>query len=245
MKPEEKIRNPISRFLSFGIVICLAVMQPVYITAADIRPQDRIPIKKTVDDNEQSETVEEKMTALLADTSTIWSSFSNCAILGDSRCVDFSAYGFLSDNIVYAENGAHIYAVSDHLYELSNLQPSRVYLCYGANDLDHDVWPQSSDYAATYAEYVGLLEELLPNTDFYINSILPAVGVSVSSYGDDYTRIDGYNEALKAMCEEKGYHYIDNSQIATEHTDLYDADGVHLLPGFYTYWGASMIAQTV
>ena len=75
----------------------------------------------------------------------------------------------------------------------------------------------------------------------YLNSILPAVGVGLEA-DPDYPRIGEYNEAMKTMAEEKGYHFIDNTQMAQEHQDLYQEDGLHVQPDFYKYWAANMMA---
>ncbi|MCD7868731.1 MAG: GDSL-type esterase/lipase family protein, partial [Clostridiales bacterium] len=177
------------------------------------------------------------------DPSAVWGTFNNSVIVGDSRAVDFSGQEFLPESNVLAKVGAHIYEVSDYIDTLKAMQPEMIFLIYGTNDLDYYVWPEAADYAQTYAEYAGLLAEALPNTEIYVNSIPPAVGVEVSADGEDYTRISGYSEALQAMCEENGYHFVDNTEIANEHTDLYDADGVHFLPDFYIYWATNMIAE--
>lgn len=47
---------------------------------------------------------------------------------------------------------------------------------------------------------------------------------------------------MKTMAEEKGYHFIDNTQMAQEHQDLYQEDGLHVQPDFYKYWAANMMA---
>ena len=43
------------------------------------------------------------------------------------------------------------------------------------------------------------------------------------------------------MAEENGYQFIDNTMVAQEHADLYEADGLHLKKEFYKYWAANML----
>ena len=43
------------------------------------------------------------------------------------------------------------------------------------------------------------------------------------------------------MCKENGIVFSNNNQIAEEHGDLYQPDGIHLQPKFYNYWGANLI----
>lgn len=82
----------------------------------------------------------------------------------------------------------------------------------------------------------------MPDATIYINSILPAVGVGLDA-DPDYPRIDEYNDALQKMCEEEGWPYIDNTQLAKEHENLYQEDGLHVETEFYKYWAANMLTE--
>lgn len=185
----------------------------------------------------------EKRRALLeSDESAVWGAFNDAAILGDSRAVGFYTWEFLPQEQVLAQGGGMITDVPGYLDTLSAMQPSMVFLCFGLNDIGIGTWPVAEDYAQTYAENVELLMETLPNAEIYVNSTLPAVGVGLEA-DPDYPRIGEYNDALEAMCAERGYHYIDNTAVAEAHEDLYQEDGLHVEEDFYIYWATNMIAE--
>ena len=62
-------------------------------------------------------------------------------------------------------------------------------------------------------------------------------------WNESYARLEEYNAALKAMTEQNGYRYVDNTYVAEEHQNLYQDDGLHLQPDFYKYWAANMLTE--
>ena len=60
--------------------------------------------------------------------------FQNYAVLGDSRAVGFSLWGFLDSDRVLADAGNNIRTIPDKYEALKALQPGYVYLCFGIND---------------------------------------------------------------------------------------------------------------
>lgn len=175
-----------------------------------------------------------------ADENAVWSRFDSAMILGDSRAVGFRYFEFLLDNQVIAESGRKITDVPDEIEKLKTTSPKQIFLCFGLNDIKSGIWPEPVDYANAYKEIVTLLNQELPGTTVYINSILPATGQGLLDF-EGYARIGEYNAALKKMAEENGYQYIDNTMVAQEHADLYEADGLHLKKEFYKYWAANML----
>lgn len=47
------------------------------------------------------------------------------------------------------------------------------------------------------------------------------------------------------MCEGTDYIYIDNTDIAEAHKDLYDQDGVHFYWEFYPYWASNILKALI
>lgn len=175
------------------------------------------------------------------DESTVWRNFENCAVMGDSRAVGFSYYEFLPEDWVIAESGSIITDVSKNMDKLKRLDPERVFLCFGINDVKCGLWPEPDAYAAECAAQIQAVMSELPECDVYLNSILPTGGAAV--WDESYARIGEYNAALQAMAQQNGYHYIDNTYVAEEHQDLYQSDGLHLQPDFYKYWAANMLTE--
>ena len=79
----------------------------------------------------------------------VWKAFEerNYVLLGDSRFVGFSAYGFLEEDRVLADNGAVITKILDHLEEFERLAPEEVYIAFGINDILTGIWPTPESYA--------------------------------------------------------------------------------------------------
>lgn len=172
----------------------------------------------------------------------VWTGFEDAVIMGDSRAVGFSYYEFMAEEQVYAEKGALITSVKEHIEQVKAFNPGQIYICFGLNDLQSGQWPTSDSYSEQCAEIIELLKEELPQCDVYLNSILPVTEATEAS-DSIYSSITEYNDSMKQMCEEKGYNYIDNTDMAQEHMDLYETDGLHLQSEFYTYWATNMLLE--
>ncbi len=175
------------------------------------------------------------------DESAIWAAMAEEYVLGDSRSVGFSSYELMPEDHVFAKSGGKITDAVEYLDQLKALQPTEIFLCYGLNDVGLGIYATGDDYATAYEEQVNTLKEGLPDTTIYISSILPATGEGLDA-DPNYPRIDEYNEALEKMCEKDGWTFIDCTEVAKAHTDLYQQDGLHLQKEFYKYWCACMLA---
>ncbi len=184
---------------------------------------------------------ESQLAAIEAGELSLWAQFSDYVIFGDSRTVGFSFYEFLDSQRVIAEGGYTIADIAKHEDQIAALNPSYLFLCTGLNDVSIGLWETPEDYVAGYEKVMQELMSLLPDTEIYINSILPAKDVAYEE-SEKWKEIPDYNAAVKAWCEEKGYHYIDNTSVYEEHSDLYDMDGIHFQKDFYQYWAMNMIA---
>lgn len=211
-------------------------------TAQGIRFLESLENQNVAEINETIQAIRVKHSLELADTdeSMVWGVFENCAVMGDSRAVGFSYYEFIPEDWVIAESGSTITDVSVHMEDLKRLDPERVFLCYGINDVRSGLWPEPADYAAECAVQMQAVMNSIPECEVYLNSILPP-GDSV--WDESYARIEDYNAAMQAMTQQYGYHYIDNTYLAEEHQDLYQGDGLHLQPDFYKYWAANMLTE--
>lgn len=178
------------------------------------------------------------------DESAVWAVWDelDILILGDSRAVGFYHYEFVPQARALAQGGGKITDIEEELDQIKAINPEHIFLCFGLNDVGIGFWPTGEEYAAVCDEEIQILQEELPNATIYLNSILPATGVGLEA-DPDYPRIGEYNEAMEAMCKEKGYHFVNNTQVAEEHTDLYAADGLHLNDTFYKYWAANMLTE--
>ncbi len=173
---------------------------------------------------------------------SVWAQFSDYVVFGDSRSVGFTFYEFLDNQRVMAEAGLTIADIPKYQDQMKTLNPSYLFLCTGINDVSIGLWPTKEEYVEAYEETMQTLMKELPDTHIYINSIFPAKDPAFNKSAL-WLNIPDYNEAVKAWCEEKGYSYIDNTQVFEEHNDLYDTDGIHFQKDFYEYWAINMLTE--
>ena len=210
--------------------------------ARSMRPDDVEAELKAIRQAELDAMRDEWRAKLYSGEISVWSLFEDYAMLGDSRTSGFTYYGYLAPERVFADSGATIKKVIDHLEELVALNPSIIFLTYGINDVGIGYWPTPEDYVNEINNTLALLKEHLPNATVYVCSIIPALEPAFKR-GPAWREIPDYNDAVRAFCEENGTPYVDITQLCEEHTDLYQDDGVHLLGGFYPLWGTELIAE--
>ena len=171
----------------------------------------------------------------------LWSRFDGAVLTGDSRVVGFALYTDIRRGNVKARNGATIAALPGFVSEIAALDPDRVFVAYGINDIKSAVGGNTAEAYAQYAEKrIGELEEALDGAEIFVNSILP-VSPQLERKDSAYSKVPDYNAELEKMCLKRGWHFIDNSNIAVKYGDLYVSDGIHLKAGFYEHWGRNML----
>lgn len=158
--------------------------------------------------------------------------FQDCYFVGDSRTVGMAEQGFLEESRICAEIGVRVDHLDWHLEEVVAQNPAILIISYGVNDAatyHGDV----TAFIQRYGEIVEKLQDRLPETIIYINSILPVKNACTAVSNDD---VEAYNEALETLCNENHYYFIDNSRVAREGENLYAGDGLHFLADFYPIW---------
>lgn len=169
-----------------------------------------------------------------------WGYFNDSVIMGDSRAVGFYVFEYLPESRVLAAAGNTIQTIDDHLDDLKALNPSYVFLCYGLNDITSGRWSSAEDWIKDYKSYYKKLNEMFPDTTFVINSILPTTDKATAT-SDRVKLVPEYAEALEKFCEENSILFVDCDQLAENHQDMVDVDGIHYMRTFYPYWAAEMI----
>ena len=203
-----------------------------------LEAQDTAPIEEEVKDLRK----EERKKALESGDLDVWSLFTDTVIMGDSRAVGFSYYGFIDENRVLASAGATIRNIEEYKDQLVNLNPSNIIFCYGLNDISIGLWSNVDDYITEQDQIIEDLQEALPNTVIYVNSIIPATDPAFER-SSKWKEIPDWNDSIREHCEEKGIPYIDITETVEEHSDLYDIDGIHMQKAFYEYWAIDMITE--
>ncbi len=185
--------------------------------------------------------LEQKLKQVENDEINVWTLFDGVMVMGDSRASGFSIYGFLTDNQVIAHNGDSLSSILPELDRIRVFNPTILILSYGINDIWNGTYAEPEDFTTKYRDVISSLEEALPDTSIYISSIMKCTEAGIAR-NQNAARVPEFNEALKAMCEENGFVYIDNDKIADEYEHLYYADGVHQSKDFYEVWAKNIIS---
>lgn len=181
---------------------------------------------------------EELLQQLISGERDVWGMFSDAAVLGDSRAVGFSYYDYLSGDRVLATSGERITSIVDHYEELHALNPSYIFLCYGLNDIVF--WDGAEEYAQGYGEILTDLQNEFPNATIIVSSILSVFDPAFEKESDWY-QLPDYSAAVAEYCQENGIPFANNDELCAGHSDLWQPDGIHLLPDFYHYWASNLI----
>ena len=186
---------------------------------------------------------------------TSW--FADAAFLGDSLTAGFCAneynidvggalicgYEGISPNTVVnrttvtsPDRGEEV-----PLDVLAAAQPAKLYILIGTNAL---VQPGNDDsFLAYYGKMLDDLRTALPDTTFYVQSVLTATQEKVSDSlpGLAPDRLAAINAAIQQLCAERSCYYLDlNAEFADDagylQTDFSQPDGVHLTVSGYSKW---------
>ncbi len=204
---------------------------------------DIAPIEDKIFENNRQkliladEIAQEKIFQNLADLGTV--------IFGDSRAEGFSAFGFMDPSRVLTGIGWGVGNVPSILPQLKSLNPRNIVVSCGLNEIAYQLSEslfadKTAKYVADVSYYLGLIKAQHPNANIYLTSIL-SVTDTVVSKRSGYAVIPSRNEALKQLCDNEGYTFIDMSPYCQANANFYGADGMHFFPGFYPIWGKVLL----
>lgn len=146
--------------------------------------------------------------------------------LGDSitENFDLAAYGILAIN--RGISGDVTEGVLDRIDEVLELEPSKVFLLIGTNDLGYEYL--SAD------EVIGNIEKIitsLKGIPLLIQSVYPIIENMpfTDAYSNEIVRV--VNEGIKSLCDKYGLTYIDIAKLLLDEGKLnadFTEDGVHI-----------------
>ena len=127
------------------------------------------------------------------------------------------------------------------LYQVTRVQPAKVFLLIGINDLSKNVSPDT--VYANICKIVSTIRTKSPKTRVYVQSILP-VNNSFKTFSTHTSRtplVKDINQRLKNICPKLGATFVDLfSELKNPNDDLlnplYTNDGLHLLGEGYKAW---------
>jgi lysophospholipase L1-like esterase len=121
----------------------------------------------------------------------------------------------------------------DQIYAL---EPSSVFLMIGINDLNFGI--DIETIIANYDRIFDGLDQHLPNSKIYLQSVLPVNKDWVKSKVNK--SVPRLNKLLLDRAQSRGYQYIDIFSLFTDDTGHLKSslsnDGIHLLGQGYTIW---------
>lgn len=163
---------------------------------------------------------------------------SKVIFLGNSITEGFDLEKFFAESkpINRGISGDHIDGVLERFdYSVLKLKPSKLFVMIGINDIgasDSDSLIQSN-----YQKLLRTILHSLPNTQVYIQSILPTTSIWANCPVD---KIQRTNKFIQDFCSKFGFTWIDlYTKFATNDGYLkndYTIDGLHLNSKGYVYW---------
>lgn len=140
-------------------------------------------------------------------------------------------------------SGDVIEGVRQRIDEIVGDRPDKIFLMTGTNDLVNE--PEMTALAVydRYERLIRTIHEQLPETELYVQSILPLNPMSkfYEGFNDKAAEI---NKLLYAGSGRYGYYFIDVAQLLSdEEGNLKDdctTDGIHLSASGYFLWAAEL-----
>lgn len=178
--------------------------------------------------------------------------FDNAVFLGDSRTEGLSLYSGLKTGHFYTAVGATVESVFSKdawkteegkkipLLDAVAAQEGcdKIYVMLGINELG---WTKTETFRKQYAKVVDRLREDHPDAKIVLQSIPPvsAKQEAKKTYVNN-ERIRVYNEAIRALAEEKECYFLDVAACLTGADGLLpeklNFDGIHLNPSGCKIW---------
>ncbi len=191
-------------------------------------------------------------TSVLAESMDMGKSYvDETLFLGDSNTVRFMQFSdesgqtFTTKNNTIAVVGMGVNAIeslacmqfSTGTFTMVNavgiLQPRRIMMTFGTNNLSgYDTEDAKVNYINTYVSEIQKVHDAYPYADIIINSIPPLASFTVYRNLSN-EQIYSWNEALKQMCEEHKWHYLNSYEVLADQDThvaldgMMDTDGLH------------------
>lgn len=162
----------------------------------------------------------------------------NIVFIGDSITEGGEWSEFFNDPYILNRgiNGDTTEGVLNRIDNILAGHPRKMFILIGINDLAHKV--NSDEIEKNYKGIIEKVKNLSPNTEVYVQSILPN-NSSIGSKEVPSSEIIYFNKRLKIMAKDYDVIYIDLfSAFETEETLNNDLtyDGLHLNAEGYSLW---------
>lgn len=160
---------------------------------------------------------------------------TNALFLGDSVTESISFYEFIDDSRVIGQKGLTIDKAEENIDKLKAANTKNIFILLGTNDLQSGM--DKATFIKQYAAFIDHIKENLPQSDIFIQSILPIdKNMEASRPNLVNSRIDEFNKALMELCIEKEVSYLNVATILKDDARLFEPDGIHPKFDFYKKW---------
>ena len=178
--------------------------------------------------------IDNASTALLTETADAGTDYLNDTLfLGDSNTVRLYNNGLISLQQFCANEGIVTFKKDSNHYTIPQavamMKPRRVVMTFGTNDTGMEV----SDFIAHYTALIQAIQQSYPYTDIIVNTV-PPVPADHSNYPHmDQAKIDDFNMALLALCEQLGVRFLNSAEALKGSdgygiADYYTSGDIHL-----------------
>lgn len=166
--------------------------------------------------------------------------FKGCMIMGDSHAEGFSSYGLLPESMVAATVGKDVNNNDEDRKQVLAAKPGTVFFVYGQNTIQRTNG-NAEKAAENYGNFLKDMKKQLPDTRFVVCSVfIPQQ--SVLAKKPAMANIPKMNEALKKLCEDNGWTYIDTNPLLTD--KYYEPDHIHTNKEFHKLWLSYAASET-
>lgn len=152
-----------------------------------------------------------------------------CELLQNPRAENRGISGDTSEGVLY------------RLYQITRVQPAKVFLLIGINDLSKNISPDT--VYANICKIVSTIRTKSPKTKVYVQSILPVNNTfkTFSGHTSRTSQVKDLNQRLEKICPKLGATFVDLFSTLKNPNDdllnpLYTNDGLHLLGEGYKVW---------
>ena len=176
--------------------------------------------------------------------------FQDSAFIGDDLFDYLAGYSLIDQSRVSAKEGAKTEDGLASVDKVKALNPKKVFINYGRNDLNFGNGRNAETTSDAVAELVTKLKEALPDATIYVVSMMPITQDLEISNGTYHTEkdVDALNTALSTKTTAAGANYIDITAPFKKNNgylnDDYTADGYTIRKAYFPFL-LNGIAKTI
>ena len=185
--------------------------------------------------------------------------FDDAAFVGDSITEGIKLYEVMTNATVVAARGSNLDNVftddqirtaqgnSTVMGALEAAEPKKIYIMFGANGVG---WFTEQHFTDVYTKFVQAVKEQHPDSQIYLQSILPVTQEFDDSREDiSNDKINRYNELVVEIAAEQKVHYLDVASAFKDEKGCLpedsNGDGMHFGNKYYQKWFDYLKSHTV